>query len=67
MFSAIEKKTKRKVAIKKMSLENTAITKESLVGEIAIMRSCKHKNIVEYINTYKVGKQIWVNHQKKKK
>jgi serine/threonine protein kinase len=60
VFSAVEKKSKRKVAIKKMSLENSAITKESLVGEIAIMKSCRHKNIVEYVNTYKVGKQIWV-------
>jgi len=43
-----------------MNLDNAAISKESLVAEINIMKNCRHQNIVEYFDTYKVGRQIWV-------
>lgn len=48
-----------------MNIDNSALTKESLVGEITIMKLCRHENIVEYIDTYRVGKQIWVTQQQK--
>ena len=32
-----------------------------LVGEIGIMRSCKHENIVEYIDSYLIkNSKLWV-------
>jgi len=44
-----------------MNLDNNVLTKESLVAEINIMKNCRHENIVEYIDTYKVGtNQVWV-------
>jgi serine/threonine protein kinase len=43
-----------------MNLDNQALTKESLVAEINIMKTCVHTHIVEYIDTYRVGKAIWV-------
>lgn len=60
VYFAIDKRTKKQVAIKKMNTDNSALTKESLVWEINIMKNCRHENIVEYVDTYKVGKQIWV-------
>eukprot|EP01114_Cavostelium_apophysatum_P018583 TRINITY_DN577_c0_g2_i4.p1 TRINITY_DN577_c0_g2~~TRINITY_DN577_c0_g2_i4.p1 ORF type:complete len:452 (+),score=111.48 TRINITY_DN577_c0_g2_i4:176-1357(+) len=62
VFEGIEKKTRRKVAIKKMNLDNDngILTEESLLFEIDIMKRCRHENIVDFIDAYKVGKFIWV-------
>jgi serine/threonine protein kinase len=54
VFKAVEKKTKRKVAIKKMWSDNKALTTESIINEIAIMKSCKHPNIIEFIDAYRI-------------
>jgi len=40
--------------------ENNIITEDSLLCEIDIMRKCKHDNIVELIDSYKLGLHIWV-------
>jgi serine/threonine protein kinase len=62
VYKATDKRTKKKVAIKKMNMDNKALTVEGLVNEINIMRNCRHENIVEFIATYKVdNKQIWVS------
>ncbi len=46
-----------------MNTDNKALTTESLINEINIMKTCVHDNIVEYIDGYNVkGKQIWVSH-----
>jgi len=60
VYQAIELKSKKKVAIKKINMEGNAVTPESLVGEISIMKTCKHENIVDYFGCYKVGKFLWV-------
>lgn len=40
--------------------DNGILTEESLLFEINIMRKCKHENIVDLIDAYKIGRQIWV-------
>jgi len=60
VYQAIEIKSKKKVAIKKINMEGNAVTPESLVGEISIMKTCRHENIVDYFGCYKVGKFLWV-------
>jgi serine/threonine protein kinase len=65
VYKAIEIKTKRQVAIKKMNSDNKSLTLESVANEIYIMKTCRHENIIEYIDSYKViintiRFQIWV-------
>ena len=59
MFEATNKKTKEKVAIKKMKL--TAEILKMLPAEISIMAASQHPSIVTYHGSYLVGKEsIWV-------
>jgi len=62
VFEAIDRKTKKKIAIKKMNLDsdNGILTEESLLYEIYIMKKCKHENIVDFLDAYKTGRTIWV-------
>jgi len=48
----------KEVAIKKMSL--TAQNIRLLTTEIAIMKDCKHTNIVGYLDSYRVEDKLWV-------
>jgi len=58
VFSAYEKNTKRRVAIKKMDLgkENLKL----ITNEISIMKSSHHLSIIEYIDSFAVEGQLWV-------
>lgn len=58
IFLGFHKMTKRTVALKKMTLtqQNTRL----LTTEIAIMKSSRHANIVEYIDSYMVKDRLWV-------
>ncbi|XDT33805.1 Serine/Threonine protein kinases active-site signature [Nakaseomyces glabratus] len=47
------------VAIKQMNLEKQP-KKELIVNEIMVMSSSKHKNIVNYIDSYLSGLDLWV-------
>jgi len=58
VYLATENSTGRKVAIKKMALN--AQNMKLLVNEIDIMKSSKHQNIVEYIDSYIVNDKLWV-------
>jgi len=58
VFVATNFKTKLKVAIKKMALNNDSLN--LLVTEISIMKTSKHPNIVDYMESYIVGDQLWV-------
>eukprot|EP01117_Protostelium_nocturnum_P002443 TRINITY_DN1312_c0_g1_i2.p1 TRINITY_DN1312_c0_g1~~TRINITY_DN1312_c0_g1_i2.p1 ORF type:complete len:822 (-),score=389.77 TRINITY_DN1312_c0_g1_i2:63-2528(-) len=61
VFKAVHKATKRVVAVKKMNSDHKALTLSSLINEITIMKNCRHENIVDFFDTYRVGgKQIWV-------
>jgi len=61
VYRAVEKKSGKVVAIKKMNSDHKALTMDSLVSEILILKNCRHENIIEYFDTYKVGpKGIWI-------
>lgn len=47
------------VAIKKMEIA-VQPKKELIVTEIEVMRGLKHSNIVNYIESYRVGLELWV-------
>lgn len=59
VFLATNLKTKGKVAIKKMKI--TDQNAKLMITEIGIMKSSKHPNIVEYIDSYLVeSDRLWV-------
>jgi len=47
------------VAIKKMEI-SLQPKKELIITEIEVMRGLKHENIVNYIESYHVGAELWV-------
>jgi len=47
------------VAIKKMEIELQP-NKELIITEIEVMRGLKHDNIVNYIESYHIGSELWV-------
>lgn len=49
----------QQVAIKKMVLAKGVNQLVTLEAEISIMKHSKHKNIVNYIDSYIVGKVLW--------
>lgn len=59
VYKGIHSKTNMKCAIKVIQIK--ADTKlETLENEIAIMHTCKHKNIVEYVGSYSVNQDLWI-------
>jgi len=59
VYKGIHNKTNQKCAIKVIQIK--ADTKlETLQNEIAIMHTCKHKNIVEYVGSYSVQQDLWI-------
>jgi len=58
VFVATNAKTGTKVAVKKMEINNENI--KLLATEISIMKSSKHPNVVEYIESYIVDERMWV-------
>ncbi len=59
VFTAFETGTKRCVAIKQMNLEQQP-KKELIVNEIIVMQGSKHKNIVNFIDSYLHDGDLWV-------
>lgn len=58
VFLATDSQTGRRVAIKKMAL--TSQNLKLISTEIQIMKTSKHPNIIEYIDSYIVDKKLWV-------
>jgi serine/threonine protein kinase len=58
VFVALDKRSNRKVAIKKMKLDDESA--KLLASEIHMMKSSNHPNIVGYIDSYIVGGELWV-------
>ena len=56
---AVVRGTNETVAIKKMEIA-VQPKKELIVTEIEVMRGLKHPNIVNYIESYHVGRELWV-------
>ncbi|KAF2398615.1 Pkinase-domain-containing protein [Trichodelitschia bisporula] len=59
VYTATERMTGRCVAIKQMNLEQQP-KKDLIVNEILVMRESKHKNIVNFIDSYLVQGDLWV-------
>ncbi|KAE9551429.1 hypothetical protein FO519_005359 [Halicephalobus sp. NKZ332] len=59
VWSAIEIATGAEVAIKQMNLSQQP-KKELIINEILVMRENKHENIVNYLDSYLVGEELWV-------
>ncbi len=59
VFTATERSTTRCVAIKQMDLEQQP-KKDLIVNEILVMKESKHKNIVNFMDSYLVSGVLWV-------
>ena len=59
VFTANENGTNRCVAIKQMNLEQQP-KKDLIINEIIVMKESKHKNIVNFMDSYLVRGDLWV-------
>ena len=59
VFTAIDLVTQQKVAIKAMDLMQQP-KKELIATEILVMRENQHPNLVNYLDSYLVGNDLWV-------
>lgn len=59
VYTAYESGTNRCVAIKQMNLKQQP-KKDLIVNEIIVMRGSKHKNIVNFLDSYLIGGDLWV-------
>ncbi|RMZ82179.1 hypothetical protein DV738_g1712, partial [Chaetothyriales sp. CBS 135597] len=59
VFTALEVSTQRCVAIKQMNLEQQP-KKDLIINEIIVMKDSKHKNIVNFIDSYLHDGDLWV-------
>ncbi|XP_053206194.1 serine/threonine-protein kinase PAK 1-like isoform X2 [Panonychus citri] len=59
VYTAIEVSTGMEVAIKQMNLIQQP-NKELIINEILVMKENKHPNIVNYLDSYLVGEELWV-------
>ncbi len=60
MYIAIEVATAREVAIKQMNLAQQP-KKELIINEILVMRENKNANIVNYLDSFLLGEELWVS------
>ena len=51
--------TGQEVAIKQMNLAQQP-KKELIINEIIVMKENKHPNIVNYLDSYLIGEELWV-------
>lgn len=59
VYTAAEAATSMEVAIKQMNLSQQP-KKELIINEILVMRENKHPNVVNYLDSYLVGEELWV-------
>lgn len=59
VFTATEAGTKKCVAIKQMNLEQQP-KKDLIINEIIVMKESKHKNIVNFMDSYLHDGDLWV-------
>lgn len=62
VYTAVEVATGKEVAIKQMNLAQQP-KKELIINEIIVMKENKHRNVVNYLDSYLVGEsELWVCH-----
>lgn len=59
VYTAFEVGSNKCVAIKQMNLEQQP-KKDLIINEILVMKDSKHKNIVNFMDSYLVGGDLWV-------
>lgn len=59
VFTGYERATNRLVAIKQMNLEQQP-KKDLIINEILVMKDSSHPNIVNFIDSYLTGGELWV-------
>lgn len=59
VFTGYERGTNRLVAIKQMNLEQQP-KKDLIINEILVMKDSSHPNIVNFIDSYLSGGELWV-------
>ncbi|GAO16334.1 hypothetical protein UVI_02017190 [Ustilaginoidea virens] len=59
VFTGYERVTNRLVAIKQMNLEQQP-KKDLIINEILVMKDSSHPNIVNFIDSYLCGGELWV-------
>jgi serine/threonine protein kinase len=60
VFMAVDQKTKQKVAIKKLNIDN--VNEDALAAEMGIMKNCAHDNIVKFLGGYYSTDRLWVRY-----
>ncbi|XP_076354358.1 uncharacterized protein LOC143249041 isoform X5 [Tachypleus tridentatus] len=59
VYSAVETKTGLEVVIKQINLTKE-IRKELLITELSVLQEKKHPNIVNYLDSFIVGDELWI-------
>jgi p21-activated kinase 1 len=59
VYTAVQNATNISVAIKQMNLEQQP-KKDLIINEIIVMKDSKHKNIVNYIDSFLYKNDLWV-------
>lgn len=59
VYTACDVSTGQEVAIKQMNLQQQP-KKELIINEILVMRANKNPNVVNYLDSYLVGEELWV-------
>ena len=59
VYTAYETTTQNCVAIKQMNLDQQP-KKDLIINEILVMKDSKHRNIVNFLDSYLYGPDLWV-------